>query len=416
MRTTWFVLISLVACGGSSESEPPEAPPILDRSPRLGHECAITHEPAIVAENQSLGGIALARTGAGYLAARGVNDPETFEPEIALSELRFDPVELAPPLFSMPGAGYYARPTLIAGDGTLGLSWAGSSGNLAAQELRFAVLDGAGELVAGPVTLHGADDEDMILSHAQAATEDGFAVLWSDDAALRFLALDESGAPAGDPVTVSSEQVFSARLVWRRDGFAAVWIEESGVHLALLDDGGAARTEPERLAEPGRDGTALTDPFVVAVGDDLVVAWTESYRSEDYDDPEGGYALVRLARVSGDGELLGPPERLQAGEAGIVSALSSVLPMDGAVAIAWSRETFIAVCGGCMSDATIRVILLDPVDLVPVSDAVELVGPSGLKSAPMVGSDDGDVAFFMTVDYHAISDLAAAAIRCARGP
>ncbi len=167
--------------------------------------------------------------------------------------------------------------------------------------------------------------------------------------------------------------------------------------------GGAAGRA--RSASSWRDdcsGARRAIQFTTVIGDELVVAWTESYRSDDYDDPEGGYALVRLARVSGDGELLGPPERLQAAEAGIVSALSSLLLMDGAIAIAWSRETFIPACGGCISDATIRVILLDPVDLVPVSDAVELVGPSGLKSAPMVGADDGDVAFFLTVDYHAL--------------
>jgi hypothetical protein len=417
MRTSGFVLISLVACGGSSGSEPPEGgPPILDRPPRLGHECSITDEPAIVADSQQQAGIALARTEAGYLAARGTYDPETFEPQIALSELRFDPVELAPPHVEMSGAGYYARPALVVRDGTVGLSWIDDAANLGGQELRFAVLDGVGELVAGPVSVHGADDEVMIRTHALAATADGFALLWGDDSELRFRAFDGSGAPAGARVTVAGGQISSAYLVRRSDGFAAVWIEESGVHLALLDDRGAPRTERDVLAEPGRDETFLADPFVVAVGDELVVTWTEGHRSPDYEDPDGGHAVVRLARVSGDGELIGAVERLQAAEDGIVSAVSSLLPMDGALAIAWSRETYIAICGGCMSDATIRLILLDPVDLVPVSEAVELVGPSGLRSTPMVAAEDGDVAFFMTVDYHALADLAAAKIRCTRAP
>ena len=415
MRTKWFFLVTLVACGGSSGSEPPEGgPPILDRSPRLGHECAITREPAIVAESQQQAGIALARTGAGYFAARGTYDPETSEPQIALSELRFDPVELAPPQVELPGAGYLARPALTVRDDTLGLSWIESSATTAGQELRFAVLDGEGELMSDPVTVDGGSGDDMIRTQAQAASADGFGILWSDDAALRFLALDAGGAPAGDPVAIRDGQVDSAHLVRRSDGFAAVWIEESGVHIALLDERGAPRTDPELLAGPGRDGTILTGPFAVAVDDELVVAWTEQYRRPDDNGPLGGHALVWLAHVSGDGELLGPAERLQAAEDGIVSALSSLLPMDGAVAIAWSRETYIPICAGCVSDATIRFILLDPVDLVPVSEAVELVGPSGLKSAPMVGSDDGDVAFFMTVDHHAIADLAAAKIHCTR--
>lgn len=414
MRSTWFVLLTLCACGGSSsEPGPPEeGPPILDRSPRIGHQCAITHEAAIVSQSQPQAPISLARTGAGYFAARGANDPETYLPEIALSELRFDPVELAPPLVEMPGAGYLARPVLLARDGALGLSWVDDSEILAGQELRFAVVDEEGEIAAGPVTIHGADDEVMIRTQAQAAGADGFALLWADDETLRFAALDESGELVGDPVTVRRAQIPQARLARSGDGFAAVWVEEAGVYLALLDDGGAPRAEPERLAGPGDEETYLADPFVVAVDDQLVAAWTESYRSADYNDPEGGHAVVRIARVSGDGDLLGTAERLQASEDGIVSALSSLLPMDGAIAVAWTRETYIAVCGGCVSDATVRLVLLDPVDLVPVSETVELVGPSGIRSAPMVGDEDGDLAFFMTVDYHALADLAGAMIRC----
>jgi hypothetical protein len=414
MRIRCFVLFVLVACGGSSEPEPPEdGTPIVDRAPRPSHECAITHEAEILLESQPHAGNALARTGAGWVAARSAQDPETFQSQIALSELRFDPVELAAPQVEVAGAGYLARPELAERDGGLGLSWVAISETVAGQELRSAVLDDAGELVADPVTLHGADDEVTIATHSLVATADGFGILWSDDAALRFLVLDETGAPAGDPVTVTGGQVRAAHLVRRSDGFAAVWIDESGVQLVLLSENGAPRADPERLAGPGGEGTYLGDPFAVAVGDELVVAWTDSYSNQDFTDPDGGHALVRLARVGGDGALLGTAERLQAADDGIASALSSLLLIDGMVAVAWSRETFIQVCGGCISDATIRVLLIDPVDLVPVSDTVELVGPSGLKSAPMVGAEDGDVAFLLNVDYHAIADLAAAKIRCA---
>lgn len=415
MRIAWVALIPLLACGSSDEE--PEATPILERAPRAGHECAVTHEPVIVARNQQQAGVALARAGGGLLAARGAVNEETFESDVALSALGFDPVELAPPAARIPGAGYWARPALVVGGGALGIAWVDDAADFSGQELRFAVLDEAGQPAAEPLTVAGADDEVMIRTHALAGGPGGFGLLWADDAALRFVRLDERGEPVGEPITARDGSISEAHLARRADGHAAAWIDQDGVHVALLPDGGGRWTEPRLLAGPGREGTRLSRPFVAASGDDLVVAWTETSSRDDYVEPGNAYALVRLARVSGDGEPLGPPDRLQAGEYGFASAISSLLAIDGQLAVAWSRETFITVCAGCMSDAVIRVALLDPVDLVPVSEAVELVGPSGLRSAPMVvADDDGGVAFFMNVDYHAIADLAAARIRCTPTP
>jgi hypothetical protein len=51
------------------------------------------------------------------------------------------------------------------------------------------------------------------------------------------------------------------------------------------------------------------------------------------------------------------------------------------------------------------------VDLVPLGDVVEIIGPSGFSTADQAGNG-GEIAFVLGVDYHAISNLAVARIHC----
>jgi hypothetical protein len=51
-----------------------------------------------------------------------------------------------------------------------------------------------------------------------------------------------------------------------------------------------------------------------------------------------------------------------------------------------------------------------------VSNIVEVVGPAGLRSAPVSTIDGRDFAYLMAIDRHARFDLAAAMVRCAPAP
>jgi hypothetical protein len=409
MLVRCLLILSLAACSGSSTSAadggaPDAGPngddtPILDRPPRIEHACAVASETAVLAENQDLSGVALARTGAGYFAAHPARDPQTFASTLAMSKLRFDPNELVAAGFQAPG-NYQTSPALAVRADTLALSWIEDG-------LRAAVFDEEGELVAGPTAIPVAGP---IGSQALAASDDGFGILFRGAAGLRFVELDQDGAAVRDPVEVASGQFGAPHLVSHGDGFAAVWPGDGALHFALLDRSGAATAGPVNLSGPEREDFFHHSPFVAASGDGLLVAWVENYHNGDFADPEG-HSLIRLARLSADGQPLGPAVRLQAAEAEVVNGGPSLLPLGGAISIAWSRGTYIHVCAGCITDNTMRFVLLDPVALVPVSDVIEIVGPSGLGSAPVAGQD-GEAAFLLTVDYHALVDLAAARIRC----
>ena len=122
----------------------------------------------------------------------------------------------------------------------------------------------------------------------------------------------------------------------------------------------------------------------------------------------------RLRRVTG--ALAGPALRLQDPEPGIVNVNPTVLPVPGGIALSWARGDFIAICGGCITDYRMHLVLLDPTDLAPVSNFVEVEGPAGLRSAPITSVDGTAIAYLLAIDRHARFDLAAAMVRCEPTP
>jgi hypothetical protein len=182
-----------------------------------------------------------------------------------------------------------------------------------------------------------------------------------------------------------------------------------GINAVLLDANGSPRGAPQKLTIRGdRRHYAL---FIASVGDDVLVTWEEDYYPEEPGAP-GGHAIVRVARLRADGTFAGPAQRLQAPEPDIVNVNPTILSVDGAVALSWSRGHYIAVCGGCMTDNDMNLVELDPVDLAPVSNVVEFGGPSGLRSAPIASLDGRDFAYLLAIDRHARFDFAAAMVRC----
>jgi hypothetical protein len=408
---TLFAFIAF-ACSSDPDDGGPdpgdEGPAILERTPRSSHTCTVESDVEVVAQNRNRSGIALAQAGERTFAASPTSSVEALEPGFTVSELLFDPVELATPAHEVLGLQYPRRPALVESDGALGLSWVESTGQLNDDQLHFVVLDSAGELTGGPIQIA---NDGLVRVHTSAAWADGFALLWSDDAGLSLLLVDQTSAPVGEPIQIAAGDIRSAHLARHGNGLAAAWVDDDGVHASVYNQAGGRLGGPTLLSAPLREDERLQDAFVAAVGDQLLAAWTETYRDSESFDPLDGRAIVRLVRLDSDGEPLGPAERLQDPEDGIDAMLNSLLPVDGKLAVSWTRGSYIPVCAGCVSDATMGFVLLDPADRVPVSDQVELTGPSGLEGAPMI-ADSGDVTFFLTVDYHALTDLAAAKVRC----
>jgi hypothetical protein len=399
----------LAACGGGSDPGDDDATPILDRTPRLEHACTIAAEVTVLAEQQSPIGYALAHAGGVFLLALGGYDSQAGMARLDLAELSFDPVELAPPRLRIPGWG--SMPSLADRGATMGLAWLDQDQTTGAHSARIRILDQSGAVVSEPppTPFPGfASGLDLI------ATDTGYALLFASSDGARVSILDETGAPTGGVRVVTSGELRGADLVRHGAGFLATWADPDGVHAVRLDAAGALASEPVRLSPVPRDRYTHSWPFALAVDDVVVIAWVEGYHNDDWENPRG-HSIVRIARVDAAGAPIGASVPLHATEEERVNDGPSLARVGDAVAVAWSHGTIIHICAGCISDNTMRLVLFDPADLAPVSDVVELVGPSGLH-APPIANAGGDIGLFLTVDYHAIADYAAAQVRCALAP
>lgn len=292
---------------------------------------------------------------------------------------------------------------------------------------------------AAPITYRvgvaGADEEGAALGPASyftfetdrdigginlASRPGGLALAWSHLEELHLVLLDGDGAPTTQPTVIASGASFSSHMARHGDGLALGLIAgddegETDVRLLLLDGDGVPRGEP--LQVPTRRDRRHRGPFVMSSGAELLLAWEEGYfPPQDEGDVPTGHAIVRIARITDGGELAGPVLRVQASETGLVNVNPTLLPVEGAVALSWSRGRMRPICGGCVTDNVMQFVLLDSEDLAPVSDVVEVSGPSGLTSAPITTADGDNFAYLLAVDYHGRFDLAAAMVHCEPGP
>lgn len=425
MKTIATVILAVIAaaCGGEAEPSGPDGggdptpepgTPILERESLDSHACEVLDEPAEVVGNTLGSSIALA--GGAPLVARASYGPvgdDEYGHILAVTPVTFDPMGIGDEAFRTTALGLLRLPALTAAGDGAALAWAEGDPD---QHIMVARLDATGDVVGSAASI--AQTDGFAVSISTAATSSGTQVLWADSA-LHLQSFDSDGAPLGEPTLVRAAPVSGAVLAPAGDGTVAVWSEleeDAGVYLARLDAAGAITAGPLRVSGALPEHTWADFPAVGVVDDEILVAWSERFWRDDTDgnlstfDPVG-HATIRVARVDGDGERVLAFERLQAVEEEMIHIHPALTVLDDAVALSWSRGTFIPVCGGCISDNTRHLVLLDPGDLVPRSDVLEMVGVSGFSSATMIATGT-DLAHVLGLDYHAISTLALARTTC----
>jgi hypothetical protein len=259
------------------------------------------------------------------------------------SKLRFaafDPSgqNVVPAKDVLDGIDRLATPMLAAGpDGGFGLVWAPTNDTRMGQrEVRFAVLDGMGTIRKAPRSL--TPKPGSTFTHpapAITASASGYAMAWRDPGS-ELGGIDFETADAGGAPLIARHRVSAAN-----PGAVA---------------GGLSGFEPPTTA-------------LLATGGGYLVAWAEEKIGLG---DSGASSVVRLARLDSAGVRQGTPAVLRAATKDIDEVEPTLVPFGDAVAVFWGRGGHIYICGGCVPDNSIELVLVDPATLTPVSNVLSL--------------------------------------------
>jgi hypothetical protein len=279
-----------------------------------------------------IGGLAAAQRGDGFVVVWVEGSRLRF----AAFDARGENVVAAKDVLT--GIDRLSTPRLAAGpDGGFGVVYAPevTSGS---REVRFAVLDAAGTVRMGPRPLTQTAGAGFAQpGPAIASGPGGYAMIWRDPAA-RMGGIDFAAADASGAQTVARHRISTS---------------------AGVDAGGVAGFEPPTTS-------------LLATSDGYLAAWTEVK-----DGPAGASSVVRLVRLDSAGARRGTPVPLRAARNDVDEVEPTLVPFGDAVAVLWGRGQHIYICGGCIPDHSIELILLDPTTLTPLSNVVSLTNGGG---------------------------------------
>jgi len=96
----------------------------------------------------------------------------------------------------------------------------------------------------------------------------------------------------------------------------------------------------------------------------------------------------------------------------------SLVPFGDAVAVLWARGSHIYICGGCVPDHGIDLLLVDPATLTPLSNVVSLTNGGDPRGGGLLRHRAAVVGSSLLVPYlltfHVYASLGSAAFDCAK--
>jgi hypothetical protein len=425
----------MTACGDGGGGPPGDDPtPITERASRGRFQCGIGRGLTSHAPLQWMPWpvMATATSGTTYLARVESSSPDPFIPgqrDLTVSTFAPDgtlgqPTRVAPLDFDQ----YMFVAAAPRGDG-VALVWL----DVSTGSVSFAAFDAAGQVAVAPRVIATGPAGDFVPGNLRLAAggDGGFAVVQRLSSAtggseLRMLTLNADGSTRGAPrVLATSTNVGAAKpeIAGEATGYALIWAEPGGSSgrvvfaMAGLDGSETIAPRPISLTDRARVGVGY-QMALLAHGSGYLAAWTES----DLGDPNtfsGASSVVRLVRLDASGARTGTPAPLRAATVDIDEIEPSLVAFGDAVAVLWGRGDHIYVCAGCIPDHRIDLLLVDPVDLVPLGDVVTIspvpvppvtVGGGLLNRSVAVRGSSIFTAFNVTFHVHHTS--ASAAFAC----
>lgn len=406
--------------GSTTDGEPTDPTPILEREPMITHACEETRAMEQPAGATNGRWDALVALGGEYFVL-GDSDGGLSLGSIALDGTTGDEVVLEPEAFAFQSA------TAVALDTSIATIWTYTAG--ATQALRYAVVDDTLASVVATKDVGGLSAAYLRTAALLPAASGELALLYAEadaggDTQLRFVLLDDNGDAATTPVDVAAlgpmYGMVSATAAATPDGGYAVSYTTgdyggSEVFFVILDADGTPRFEPRRISRAAGDGWFSTlggsrRPSVLPVGDDFWVVFTESW-IDPAPEAMNGNVVVKLAVVDAEGS--SESHLLQAPVDGKNNISPLLVELDGRVGIMWTTGTIIWICAGCITDNDLQLVLLDPDAIVPASNVVIQVHPQVNGIVMPVGEFVGaDMLTVASLDFHALTMPASGALRC----
>jgi hypothetical protein len=412
-----WCLVVLAACPSGRGADEPTETPLLEREPVLSHTCSETRALTQVPEATWVPGVVKVVGNQAWLLRS--------DSGIVLSTLSADGTLGAGVTLDTDYAAAF-QADLADREGALAVIWrheTGPTGEL----FRTAVVASDGTFIVATQDLEPTARDYLESPRLAVRKSGGFALLyadWDGVGRLRFAELDANAALTAGPTAIVESAEYLGRaghhLAATSTGYALAYVDGplggTDVYFAALDAGGTPRFSPRRISRPAGGGRSsgqnwnATGSALLQVADRSWLAWTETNTSGSFDEVTG-QTSVWIAVLDDVGE--GKAYPLQAGASGRVDESPALFPVEDRVGVLWTQGTFISVCGGCVVDNDVRVVLIDGASMAPASPVVVHVhqGQNGyLEPHPVLVG--GDLVTVTRLDFHALSYPGTGAIRC----
>lgn len=424
---TLVFLAALAGCGDSGGTDaPPEATPITERESDDAFACSVSEDLINfkpLTWSYAGGNVVETEDGQTWLVRLEADGTQPFMPgpfSFLVSTVAPDGTVADGTTIPVDNIDIVGSPRGIAIDGGLAVLW------IEHNELRFAALDHDGAITQEPKSIltHGSLEPYGVFQLARSSSGK-IAALWHTPSNTMFVAItDELGS---DAVVVPFDEPaqYEPRIAGIEDGFSVLWssvdpdaVEPGNVFFSRIDASGALRGEPVQLTDfGGHANDAWFSGNQLAIlprGEGYLVAWNEG-SAGDFERQRGGYSVLRVQALNGEGEPQGESALIAPRADDVDYAEPSFVPWDDdTVAVLWARGSRIYICGGCIPDHSVSMMLIDPETLSPRSNVATVEPPEvgGLLNRHHARSGTDQLLVSLDIRYHVHSDPGFAALRC----
>lgn len=302
-----------------------------------------------------------------------------------------------------------------------------------ARSLWFAAFDPAGTPTVTARRVEGLEPDDGLLLRAAVSSSGNIGVLYrGPDGSARFATLDQVGDPWGASHAALAEVSVLAALP--DAGFVMLGQDTASdrslrpeLLFAKIEETSETQAAPAPIARAGSDRSFWMGAALLPLERGYLVAWSEAQppRGDSSRERTGGHAIIRLRRLDEQGQPLTVPLTLRAARDNISDHRPVLAQLGEHVALFWSTAAYSYDCedaDACRHRVRGQFVLLDPDDLTPRSDLIELLrdpdSANGRAEPALIGATlnvrDREVLVTATLQDDADSLLAPgfATLRC----